>query len=150
MDARRTRHARWLVGAIAAGVAVTFAARVLSAPRRVMLMNRIGPSTIELLLANADGSGEREPFTNSDFDYDASFSVDDDGSCSRPNARATVKPTSTACILMERGSSGNTPIAYELNGKQQLVVAAGDTLYEAISPSRFRSRCPRSRERGTS
>jgi len=76
MDAARTRHARWLVGAIAAGVAVTLAAAVVSAPRGVMLMNRIGPSTIELLVANADGSGEHKLFTNSDFDYDASFSAD--------------------------------------------------------------------------
>ena len=43
MDAARTRQARWLVGAIAAGVAVTLAAGVLSAPRGVMLMNRIAP-----------------------------------------------------------------------------------------------------------
>ena len=35
------------------------------------------------------------------------FQPTDDGSCSRPSARATVKPTSTACIPMERGSSGS-------------------------------------------
>src|SRR5258705_5487428 len=49
---------------------------VTSAPRGVMLMNRIAPSTIELFVANADGSGERQLFTNSDFDYNASFSPD--------------------------------------------------------------------------
>jgi Tol biopolymer transport system component len=39
-------------------------------------MNRLGPSTIDLFVANADGSGERKLFSNSDFDYDASFSHD--------------------------------------------------------------------------
>jgi Tol biopolymer transport system component len=76
MDGDYARGVRGLVGAIAAGVALTLAAGVISAPRGVMLMNRIGPSTIELFVANADGSGERKLFTNSDFDYDASFSAD--------------------------------------------------------------------------
>ena len=43
-----------------------------TAPRGVMLMNRLGPSTIDLFVANADGSGERKLFSNSDFDYDGS------------------------------------------------------------------------------
>ena len=47
-----------------------------AAPRGVMLMNRIAPSTIDLFIANADGTGERKLFTNSDFDYNASFSAD--------------------------------------------------------------------------
>lgn len=76
MDRRRTRHVRSIVAALAACVAATLATRVISAPRGVMLMNRIGPSTIELFVANADGSGERKLFTNSDFDYEASFSAD--------------------------------------------------------------------------
>ena len=49
---------------------------VSSAPTGTMLMNRIAPSTIELFVANADGTGERQLFTNSDFDYTASFSTD--------------------------------------------------------------------------
>ena len=42
----------------------------------VMLMNRIGPSTSELYIANADGTGEHKLFANSGFDYHASFSAD--------------------------------------------------------------------------
>ena len=55
---------------------ILLAVDVDTAPRGVMLMNRIGPSTIELFVANGDGSGERQLFTNSDFDYNASFSTD--------------------------------------------------------------------------
>lgn len=42
----------------------------------VMLMNRIGPSTSELYIANADGSGERKVFPLRSFDYHASYSPD--------------------------------------------------------------------------
>lgn len=42
----------------------------------VMLMNRIGPSTSELYIANSDGSGEHKFFANAGFDYHASFSAD--------------------------------------------------------------------------
>ena len=42
----------------------------------VMLMNRIGPSTSELYIANADGTGEHKLFANLGFDYHASFSAD--------------------------------------------------------------------------
>ena len=42
----------------------------------VMLMNRIGPSSSELYVANADGSGERRLFAEPGFDYHASYSPD--------------------------------------------------------------------------
>jgi len=43
----------------------------------IMLMNRIGPSKMELFVANADGSGERRLLPDSQgLDYDASFSPD--------------------------------------------------------------------------
>lgn len=42
----------------------------------VMLMNRIGPSTSDLYIANADGTGEHKLFARSGFDYHASFSGD--------------------------------------------------------------------------
>ncbi|PXA91745.1 hypothetical protein DMC25_05645 [Caulobacter sp. D4A] len=42
----------------------------------VMLMNRIGPSSSELYIANADGSNERKLLQASVFDYHASFSAD--------------------------------------------------------------------------
>ena len=42
----------------------------------VMLMNRIGPSTSELYMANADGTGEHKLFAISGFDYHAAFSAD--------------------------------------------------------------------------
>src|SRR5882757_357817 len=42
----------------------------------VMLMNRIGPSSSDLYIANADGSGERKLLQNSIFEYHASYSPD--------------------------------------------------------------------------
>jgi Tol biopolymer transport system component len=41
-----------------------------------MLMNRIGPSSSELYIANADGSNERKLLQSSVVDYHASFSAD--------------------------------------------------------------------------
>jgi hypothetical protein len=46
----------------------------LSRKRGVMLMNRIAPSSLELYVANADGSGERKFLENSTFDYHATWS----------------------------------------------------------------------------
>jgi len=65
-----------IIAAAGALIVVLLTTGISSAPRGVMLMNRIAPSTIELFVANADGSGERQLFTNSDFDYNASFSTD--------------------------------------------------------------------------
>ena len=45
-------------------------------PPGVMLMNRIGPSSSELYVAKADGSGERRLFAEPGFDYHASYSTD--------------------------------------------------------------------------
>jgi len=42
----------------------------------VMLMNRIGPSSSDLYLARADGSGERKLLESPAYDYHASFSAD--------------------------------------------------------------------------
>jgi Tol biopolymer transport system component len=42
----------------------------------VMLMNRIGPSSSDLYIANADGSGERKFLQDSIFEYHASYSPD--------------------------------------------------------------------------
>ena len=47
-----------------------------STPSGIMLMNRLGPSSSELYIANADGSGERKLSTGSDFEYNATFSAD--------------------------------------------------------------------------
>ena len=41
-----------------------------------MLMNRIGPSSSDLYIANVDGTGERKLLQHSVFDYNASFSGD--------------------------------------------------------------------------
>jgi Tol biopolymer transport system component len=41
-----------------------------------MLMNRIGPSSSALYVANIDGSNERQLLNNSVFEYHASFSPD--------------------------------------------------------------------------
>src|SRR5262245_29676027 len=42
----------------------------------IMLMNRIGPSSAELYMANADGTGERKFLQDSVFEYNACFSPD--------------------------------------------------------------------------
>ena len=47
-----------------------------SGSKGIMLMNRIGPSSAELYIANADGSGERKLLQNSIFEHNASFSRD--------------------------------------------------------------------------
>ena len=44
--------------------------------RGVMLMNRIGPSSSELYIANADGAGERKFLPVSTLDYHATYSPD--------------------------------------------------------------------------
>ncbi len=56
---------------------VAFAAAFsVQAQKKVMLMNRIGPSRSVLYIANADGTGEHPLFPSSGFDYNASFSAD--------------------------------------------------------------------------
>jgi Tol biopolymer transport system component len=52
------------------------AATAQSRRKGVMLMNRIGPSSSELYIANADGSGERRFLQNSIFEYHASYTPD--------------------------------------------------------------------------
>jgi Tol biopolymer transport system component len=53
------------------------AAAVPAMGKDIMLMNRIGPSKMELYVANADGSGERRLLPDSGaLDYDPSFSAD--------------------------------------------------------------------------
>ena len=42
----------------------------------VLLMNRIAPSSSELFIANADGTGERKLLQQSGFDYNAKFAAD--------------------------------------------------------------------------
>src|SRR5262245_46912005 len=42
----------------------------------VLLMNRIGPSSSELYVANADGSGERKLLQESVFEYNAAWGPD--------------------------------------------------------------------------
>ena len=63
-----------------AGLGAAVLASAGSAPaaqKGVMLMNRIGPSKMELYVANADGTGEHRLLPDSKFlDYDPSFSPD--------------------------------------------------------------------------
>jgi Tol biopolymer transport system component len=47
-----------------------------AATNGVMLLNRLGPVTSELYVANADGSGEHKLLPTQGFDYHASFSKD--------------------------------------------------------------------------
>ena len=42
----------------------------------ILLMNRIAPSSSDLYIANADGSGERKFLDTPAFDYNASFAAD--------------------------------------------------------------------------
>ena len=72
----------FLMGVPAAVLAAQLAPVALAAPavtagkKGVMLMNRIGPSTSELYIANADGTGERKLLSDSVFEYHSSFSAD--------------------------------------------------------------------------
>src|SRR6185295_11941970 len=55
----------------------SLAASAAAVGKDVMLMNRIGPSKMELYIANADGSGEHRLLPDSKgLDYDPSFSRD--------------------------------------------------------------------------
>jgi Tol biopolymer transport system component len=59
-----------------ASVAALLCASAATA-KEVMLLNRIGPSKMELYIANADGSGERRLLPSSaGLDYDPTFSAD--------------------------------------------------------------------------
>jgi len=65
---------------MAAGICALALGPAASAPaaqKGVMLMNRIGPSKLELYVANADGTGEHRLLPQSqNLDYNASFSPD--------------------------------------------------------------------------
>lgn len=56
--------------------ASAFTGAVEARAKPVMLMNRIGPSKMELFISNADGTGEHKLMPASNFDYDPSFSSD--------------------------------------------------------------------------
>lgn len=74
------RRAFLTAGAAVAGAALLprpFAVAAAAAGKKgVMLMNRIGPSSSTLYLADADGSNERVLLQNAGFDYHAAFSAD--------------------------------------------------------------------------
>ncbi|MFT4075735.1 MAG: hypothetical protein QM647_09420 [Asticcacaulis sp.] len=61
---------------LAAPMAKAAFADAAPAKKGVMLMNRIGPSTSELYIANVDGSNERKLLSDSVFEYHSSFSAD--------------------------------------------------------------------------
>jgi hypothetical protein len=65
-----------LPAAFMAGSAMAAASKAGLKTKGVMLMNRIGPSSSELYIANADGSNERKLLQSSVFDYHAAFSAD--------------------------------------------------------------------------
>ncbi len=64
-----------LVHTIVPGMAQT-PTRTSARSKALFLMNRIAPSSSELFVANADGSGERKLLPRSGYDYNASFSTD--------------------------------------------------------------------------
>ena len=72
-----TKVTKW---ALAAGISALAIAPAFAAPaakKGVMLMNRIGPSKLELYVANADGADEHRLLPASkNLDYDPSFSPD--------------------------------------------------------------------------
>lgn len=68
--------AAFLAGEAMAAAPLKDSKKAPPTPKGVMLMNRIGPSTSELYIANADGSNERKLLGRSVFDYHASFSAD--------------------------------------------------------------------------
>src|SRR5690348_11289492 len=59
------------------GFVILITCSCVSAQKKVMLMNRIGPSKSVLYVANADGTNEHTLFPNSTaIEYNASFSAD--------------------------------------------------------------------------
>ncbi|KAJ1559274.1 hypothetical protein HK405_011298 [Cladochytrium tenue] len=92
-----------------------------SGKKGVMLMNRIGPSTSELYIANTDGSGERLLLGNdSVFEYKASFSADGQW----------------ISFTSERGGDGNSD-AYRcrVNGSDLQALVATPSLEDAAALS---------------
>ena len=72
-----TTSAAAAIAAFATALAPHSAAAQPAARKKgVLLMNRIGPSTSNLYVANADGSGERKLLANPVFEYNARFSAD--------------------------------------------------------------------------
>jgi Tol biopolymer transport system component len=72
-----TKATKWVLAASVCGLTLSLAASAPAAEKGVMLMNRIGPSKLELYVANADGTDEHRLLPgSSNLDYDASFSPD--------------------------------------------------------------------------
>lgn len=70
---RKSDRMQWALVGVLAGMVAT----VPALGKDIMLMNRIGPSKMELYVANADGSGEHRLLPDSKYlDYDPSFSPD--------------------------------------------------------------------------
>ena len=69
---------REFIGTVPAAALLAQGGIAKAAPGKkgVMLMNRIGPSTSELYIADADGANERKLLAASTFEYHASFSPD--------------------------------------------------------------------------
>lgn len=63
------------VGIFALCPLFNFAQSVKQENKKVMLMNRIGPSASELFVANSDGTGEHQLLSKSGFDYHASYAA---------------------------------------------------------------------------
>ena len=68
-----TKFTSLLIGLLIAFHSVSNAA---DSKKKVMLMNRIGPTASELYIADTDGSNEHKLFEKSGFDYHASYSAD--------------------------------------------------------------------------
>lgn len=71
-------YSQHLLSEFNGAIPATHAARGLpvSGKKGAMLMNRIGPSSSTLYVANTDGSNERKLFNGSQYDYHASYSPD--------------------------------------------------------------------------
>ncbi len=69
---------KFLIGLPAAMIAAHYMPEALAQGRKkdVFLLNRIGPTTSTLYIANADGSGEHKVIDSGMLDYNASFSAD--------------------------------------------------------------------------
>ena len=68
-------------------------------------MNRIRPSSSELHIANADGTGERKFLDNSVFDYHACYSADGKWVLFTSGATGSANRTSSARTWTGRASS---------------------------------------------
>src|SRR5437016_9844658 len=71
-----------------------------AAAKDKIILNRLGPTTSELFIANGDGTGERKLLSTSETDYSASFSRDGKWVRSEEHTSELQSLTNLVCRLL--------------------------------------------------